>query len=69
MEVTTLYFGLAGAFFADETGRYAGIGFPGEQGWQWQDTLDDNQAIGRLIASYEGTREAAFIPVPVKLPQ
>lgn len=68
VEVETLYFGLAGAFYSDAKGRYAGIGRPGPEGWQWEKSTEDAEAIARLIAVYNGTREAEFTPVPVKLP-
>lgn len=68
VEVETLYFGLAGAFYTDAQGRHAGIGTPGPDGWQWEKTPENADAIVRLIAVYNGTREAEFSPVPVNLP-
>jgi hypothetical protein len=68
VEVETLYFGLAGAFYTDAQGRHAGTGTPGPDGWQWQKTPEAAGAIARLIAVYNGTREAEFSPVPVTLP-
>lgn len=64
-EVTTLYFGLAGAFFANDSGTYAGYGTPGDDGWDWVE--DDSIASGivSLIESYKGTKEAKFVELPV----
>jgi hypothetical protein len=67
MEVETLYFGLAGAWFADAQGTYAGFGQPGSEGWVWNETPESAEAISRMIAVYNGTREAVFTPVPVTL--
>jgi len=69
MEVETLYFGLAGAFFSDAGGRHAGIGMPGTDGWTWTETPDHADSIARLIAVYNGTREAEFNLVPVEIAQ
>lgn len=66
-EVRTLYFGLAGAFFADPAGTYAGIGAPAANGWEWSETPDAAPRIADLIAMYENTREAAFVVLPVQL--
>jgi hypothetical protein len=68
VEVETLYFGLAGAFYSDTQGRHAGIGTPGPDGWEWRKTPEAAADIAQLIAVYNGTREAEFSPVPVTLP-
>lgn len=66
-EVQTLYFGLAAAYFANAQGTYGGIGYPGPDGWTWDLSSEHAPAISRLIAVYMGTREAEFVPVPVKV--
>jgi len=65
VEVKTLYFGLAGAYFASENASYAGLGKPGSDGWDW--TEDDAIAdqVVALIKTYEGAREATFVKLPV----
>ena len=69
VEVETLYFGLAGAYFADSQGRHAGVGYPGPDGWEWEETPETADSITRLISVYNGTREAVFSPVPVSIQQ
>lgn len=66
-EVTTLYFGLAGAFFANDNGSYAGTGAPGETGWEWTEVPAESKAIVTLINSYEGAREAKFVSLPISV--
>jgi len=64
-EVTTIYFGLAGAFFANDSGTYAGVGTPGSTGWDWKEDTTLSKGIVALIASYAGTKEAKFVELPV----
>ena len=65
LEVKTLYYGLAGAYFASESAGYAGIGTPGEAGWEWVERPEYKKQIINLIDTYEGTREATFVELPV----
>ena len=64
-EVKTLYFGLAGAYFSNASGTYAGRGIPGEDGWTWTSEPELGPDIARLIAVYEGRREATFVNLPL----
>ncbi|MCH6256391.1 DUF3450 domain-containing protein [Puniceicoccaceae bacterium K14] len=66
-EVTKLYFGLASAYFVDASGIYAGYGRPGTEGWDWTVDNDISDSVKGLVGVYEGTQEASFIAVPVKL--
>jgi len=66
-EVTTLYFGLAGAYFSNESGSYAGTGAPGSDGWEWTENQDKSDQILALIKSYSGAREAKFVELPVSV--
>ena len=65
LEVKTLYYGLAGAYFASESAGYAGIGSPGEAGWDWEERPEYKKQIINLIDTYEGAREATFVELPV----
>ncbi|MEC7609335.1 MAG: DUF3450 family protein, partial [Verrucomicrobiota bacterium] len=65
LEVKTLYYGLAGAYFASESAGYAGIGTPGEAGWEWVERPEFKKQIINLIDTYEGAREATFVELPV----
>ena len=65
-EVTTLYFGLAGAYFANDSGTFAGYGTPGTDGWEWTENAAIATDVVNLIKSYQGTREAKFVELPIK---
>ncbi|MEM8866932.1 MAG: DUF3450 family protein [Verrucomicrobiota bacterium] len=65
VEVTTLYIGLAGAFFADASGNYAGTGKPGTDGWVWEEDATIAKDVVALIESYQGASEAKFVELPL----
>lgn len=66
-EVTTIYFGLAGAYFANESGSYAGVGSPSPTGWTWTEKSEYAKEIATLIGSYKGTQEAVFANLPISV--
>jgi Protein of unknown function (DUF3450). len=66
-EVTTLYIGLAGAYFANDTGSYAGYGVPGAEGWEWKEDAAIADQVVALIKSYQGAKEAKFVELPVSV--
>ncbi len=66
VEVKTLYFGLAGAYFASANGDYAGYGTAGDAGWDWTEDAAIAGNIVNLIKTYEGNREATFVQLPVQ---
>ena len=66
-EVSTLYFGLAVAYFVDQTGSFAGYGLPGADGWEWRTDASLSGPLRNLMAVYDGTREAQFIALPVSI--
>ncbi|KAF0094402.1 MAG: hypothetical protein E1N59_1933 [Puniceicoccaceae bacterium 5H] len=66
-EVTTLYFGLGGAFFTDPEGAYAGVGKPGPDGWTWTVKPDAAEQITRLVAVYDRSVEADYVSVPYEI--
>ena len=65
LEVKTLYYGLAGAYFASESAGYAGVGTPSNSGWSWSEKPELSKKIVNLIETYEGAREATFVELPV----
>lgn len=67
VEVRTLYWGLASAYYVDASGAYAGIGYPTAEGWEWPRIDDAGEAIKRLIDVYEGSEEIQFIQVPGRI--
>jgi len=66
VEVKTIYFGLATAYFADANLTTAGYGTPGPQGWEWKpaDTKTAEQ-IALAIAMHENAKPPAFVNLPV----
>ena len=67
VEVKTLYFGLAGAVYAEANGGSGGYGLPAADGWTWIDAPEDLSGIIETIQVYEGSKEATFTNIPVKL--
>jgi len=67
VEVRTIYWGLGGAFYVDAAGDYAGVGFPGDNGWEWPEVAGSGEQIKRLLDVYEGSEEIQFVPVPARI--
>lgn len=66
-QVKTMYFGLAGAYFTDDSGTYSGIGYPTAEGWKWETQEGVGPLIANSIGAYESVKEAAFIELPVSI--
>lgn len=67
VEVRTLYWGLAMAYYVDASGQYAGIGYPGADGWEWPQIEGKGAEISRLMEVYEGSGEIQFVEVPARI--
>jgi len=67
VEVRTLYWGLAMAYYVDASGAYAGIGHPGEDGWEWPQIEGAGPQIKQLLAVYEGSEGIQFVEVPARI--
>ncbi|MBC2607957.1 DUF3450 family protein [Pelagicoccus albus] len=67
LEVHTLYFGLAAAYFVDTQGVTAGYGTPSPEGWEWTTDTDLAPDIQKLLAIYQQTSQAEFIELPVSI--
>jgi archaellum component FlaC len=67
IEVRTLYWGLSMAYYVDAAGEYAGIGFPGEDGWEWPQIEGAGPQIKKLLDVYEGSEEIQFVEVPARI--
>ena len=63
----TLYWGLAMAYYVDATGEYAGIGFPGKEGWQWPQLTGAGPQIKQLLDVYAGTEAIQFVELPARI--
>ncbi|MGB0258071.1 MAG: DUF3450 family protein [Coraliomargarita sp.] len=66
VQVTTIYWGLAMAYYVDDSGNYAGIGVPSAEGWDWPEVAGAGPQIKQLIDIYEGL-EPEFVPVPARI--
>lgn len=66
-QVTTIYLGLAVAYFVDALGEYSGYGVPGSDSWEW--TVDPELApeISEAVAIAKGEAQASFISLPVAI--
>jgi hypothetical protein len=64
VEVEVLYLGLAQAWYADRTGKHAGSGHPGPEGWIW--TADASLAgrVREAIAIQRKLAPPAFVGLP-----
>ena len=67
IEVRTLYWGLSMAYYVDAAGEYAGIGFPGDDGWEWPRIEGAGSQIKQLLDVYEGSEEIQFVEVPARI--
>jgi hypothetical protein len=67
VQVTTVYWGLAMAYYVDDSGEYAGIGIPTKEGWEWPLVEGIASEIKSLVDIYEGTGEIRFIQAPAKI--
>lgn len=67
VEVRTLYWGLAMAYYVDGSGRIGGTGAPTEDGWEWSEREASAATFRRLLNVYEGDAEIQFVEVPASL--
>ncbi len=68
VQVSTLYWGNAIAYFVDDSGEYAGYGSPGDDGWEWTQLDEAGAAIRELLAVYDGTSDSIkFVEVPARI--
>ena len=64
-EVATAYLGLGQAFFISRDGSVAGVGRPGEEGWDWIETPGQREAIERFFAVIRNEIPAAYVELPI----
>jgi hypothetical protein len=67
VQVTTLYWGLAMAYYVDDSGKYAGIGVPTNKGWEWNEIKGIGSKIQSLVEMYEGNIDVRFVNAPAKI--
>lgn len=68
VSVRTLYWGLGQAVYVDAQGETAGIGRPGDDGWEFSNEPEIAGAARRLLDIYEGNVDAIeFVSLPVRI--
>lgn len=67
VSVETLYLGLGAAYFTDPTGRVAGMGTPGPEGWKWTLKPELGARIRDAIAVYRNAKPPEFVALPFRI--
>ena len=68
VQVTTLYVGLASAYYVDGEGKISGIGRPTLNGWEWVEDNSISREIRKLVDIYDGSDvEIEFINIPSEI--
>jgi hypothetical protein len=65
-EVKTVYVGLGQAYFLSARGE-AGVGRPGEGGWQWEPADDLAESVAEVIGILESRAQPRFVDLPVTI--
>ena len=66
--ITTLYWGLAFAVYVNDAGKFAGMGLPGPEGWEWSTRNESASDVRRFIATYSGeTDQLDFVNIPIEI--
>ncbi|HMO63999.1 MAG TPA: DUF3450 family protein [Verrucomicrobiota bacterium] len=65
--VEVIYLGLGQAYFVDATGRFAGFGQPGPEGWKWTARPEIGPAVRDAVAMYRNAKPAAFVTLPAAI--
>ncbi len=67
VQTETVYFGLGGAFYVDKANEHAGIGVPGENGWEWTSDKALIPSVRSFVDIYRGTKQARYVKLPVSV--
>ena len=67
VQVWTLYWGLAAAYFVDAQEQYSGYGRPTADGWKWETRNAMADEVHDLIDVKEGTAEPKFVVIEATL--
>lgn len=67
IQVRTLYWGLAMAYYVDASGTYAGIGVPSKAGWQWPQVEGAGARIQQLLEVSTGSEAIQFVELPARI--
>ena len=67
VQVNTLYWGLAMAYYVDSSGNYSGISYPTANGWQTSLIEGAGPQIKKLIGVYDGEDAIQFVKIPAQI--
>ena len=67
VQVSTIYWGLAMAYYVDDSGSYAGIGYPTADGWEWPQINDAGPQIKQVLEIYDGIADIQFVELPARI--
>jgi hypothetical protein len=65
--VETVYVGLGAAYFVNEIGDFAGMGSPGQNGWEWTTKPELASPVREVIRIYRNEHPARFVALPVAI--
>lgn len=66
-EVTALYLGLGQAYYVSSDGRVAGVGRPGEDGWDWEPMNEIAPQVTQALAVLNNESVPAYVPLPARV--
>ncbi len=67
VQVRTIYVGLAQAYYVTADRKRAGVGVPGEQGWEWKTSNELAARLSDAVDIFQNKGHAHFIPLPVRI--
>ncbi len=65
--VETVYIGLGVAYFVNGAGDFAGIGAPGNAGWEWTNKSELGTALKDVVRIYRNEGRPHFVSLPVSI--
>ena len=65
--VTTIYLGMAQAYFSDARGNFAGVGKPGPDGWVWTTDNSLGPEISKAVKIYEKKAPVGYANLPITI--
>ena len=66
-EVTAIYVGLGQAYYIGANGSVAGVGLPGQDGWDWKPADDASAQIADVVSILKNEKVACFVPLPITI--
>ncbi len=68
-EVQTIYLGLAQAYYLSTNGAAAGLGKPGEKGWEWTPRNELTKPLKDVMAVMNSKTKPHFVSLPATVPR